>query len=160
MATWTTIGDTFLEPGKPVRSVDGLALRDNPIAIAEGAAGAPRVEDPALNTTATNTGRDWVLARTALSGLGAVGTYAMLTRSDNESSSPGATLSGSTLKYAGAATDILIEPSANLNSDSVSGASPAGTWRCMGLNAARDSFSGASGDSYDIQYATLWLRIA
>jgi len=43
MATWTEVDDTRLEPGKPARSVDGLALRDNPIAIAEGAAGAPRV---------------------------------------------------------------------------------------------------------------------
>lgn len=44
MATWTNIPDSVLEPGKPARSVDALALRDNPIAIAEGAAGAPKVE--------------------------------------------------------------------------------------------------------------------
>ncbi len=47
MATWTTIADTTLEPGKPVRSIDGIALRDNPIAIAEGAAGAPRIQTAA-----------------------------------------------------------------------------------------------------------------
>ena len=41
MATWTNISDTVLEPGKPARSIDALALRDNPIAIAERAAGAP-----------------------------------------------------------------------------------------------------------------------
>ena len=29
MATWTNIPDTVLEPGKPARSVDALALRDN-----------------------------------------------------------------------------------------------------------------------------------
>lgn len=29
MATWTNISDTVLEPGKPARSVDALALRDN-----------------------------------------------------------------------------------------------------------------------------------
>jgi hypothetical protein len=34
MATWTTIPDTALEPGKPARSVDALALRDNDIYIA------------------------------------------------------------------------------------------------------------------------------
>lgn len=44
MATWTTIPDSVLEPGKPARSVDALALRDNAIAIAEGAPGAPRIE--------------------------------------------------------------------------------------------------------------------
>ena len=41
MATWTDITDAALEPGKPIRSVDGLALRDNVTALAEGAAGAP-----------------------------------------------------------------------------------------------------------------------
>jgi hypothetical protein len=43
MATWTTIPDSSLEPGKPIRSIDALALRDNPVAIAEGSVGAPRV---------------------------------------------------------------------------------------------------------------------
>lgn len=42
MADWTTIPDSSIEPGKPIRSIDGLALRDNPVAIAEGAVGAPR----------------------------------------------------------------------------------------------------------------------
>lgn len=43
MATWTTLPDASLEPGKPIRSIDGLALRDNPVAITEGAVGAPRI---------------------------------------------------------------------------------------------------------------------
>lgn len=50
MATWTNIDDTFLEPNKPARSADALALRDNPIAIAEGAAGAPKVRTNAAET--------------------------------------------------------------------------------------------------------------
>lgn len=44
MATWTNIPDSVLEVGKPARSIDAMALRDNPIAIAEGAPGAPKVE--------------------------------------------------------------------------------------------------------------------
>lgn len=44
MTTWTDIDDTRLEPGKPIRSVDGLALRDNPIAISQGSDGAPRIQ--------------------------------------------------------------------------------------------------------------------
>ena len=44
MATWTTIPDANLEPDKPARSIDALALRDNPVAIAEGAAGAPKID--------------------------------------------------------------------------------------------------------------------
>ena len=43
MADWTDITDARLEPGKPARSIEALALRDNPIAIAEGAEGAPRL---------------------------------------------------------------------------------------------------------------------
>lgn len=50
MTAWTTIPDANLQPKKPVRSIDGLAFRDNPIAIAEGASGAPRIEAPALNS--------------------------------------------------------------------------------------------------------------
>ncbi len=44
MAGWVTIPDSVLEAGDPVRSIDALALRDNPIAITERAAGAPRVK--------------------------------------------------------------------------------------------------------------------
>ena len=53
MADWTNIANTALQPGAPVRSIDGVALRDNPIAIAEGAAGAPRIAGqtgPAVQT--------------------------------------------------------------------------------------------------------------
>jgi hypothetical protein len=53
MATWTTIPDSSLEPGKPIRSIDALALRDNPVAISEGATNAPRNQLPSLeNPTA------------------------------------------------------------------------------------------------------------
>ena len=56
MATWTTLPDATLEPGKPIRSIDVLALRDNPVAISEGASGAPKVRTAALQPpTAGNT---------------------------------------------------------------------------------------------------------
>ena len=51
MASWTTIPDSALQPGAPVRSLDGIALRDNAIAIAEGASGAPRIANIALRHT-------------------------------------------------------------------------------------------------------------
>lgn len=65
MSSWTDITDNALEPGKPIRSIDAFALRNNPIAIAGGAAGAPRILDAALSTDATTAGKDWVMARTA-----------------------------------------------------------------------------------------------
>ncbi|MBL3594796.1 hypothetical protein JMM63_04300 [Rhodovulum sulfidophilum] len=43
MTDWTTIPNDVIEAGKPGRAVDGRALRDNPVAIAEGAPGAPIV---------------------------------------------------------------------------------------------------------------------
>jgi len=54
MATWTNIANQSLEPGSPARSVDAFALRDNPIAIAEGAAGAPRIQTNAIQNSAVN----------------------------------------------------------------------------------------------------------
>lgn len=51
MANWTDIPDSVLEPAKPIRSIDGLALRDNPVAIVEGAPGAPRIQNPAYGET-------------------------------------------------------------------------------------------------------------
>ncbi len=50
MADWTTITDTQVDPDAPLTSQLGYAWRDNPIAIAEGAVGAPRVMHNALNT--------------------------------------------------------------------------------------------------------------
>ncbi len=52
MATWTEIDDSRLEPGAPARSVDAIALRDNPVAIAEGASGAPRIQTGGLQDNA------------------------------------------------------------------------------------------------------------
>lgn len=64
MTTFTTIPNSSLEPGKPIRSIDGLALRDNPLAIIEGDATAPRIvgkaakrlqDYPVLTVSAANT---------------------------------------------------------------------------------------------------------
>lgn len=158
MATWTNITNAALEPGKPIRSVDGLALRDNPIAITEGASGAPKIQNAALDDdviddrtltgTATTVGRDWVLARTALAAVGTVGTYAFLARSSTGVGfSEGDVISGGVLGYAGVNIDNLT---VNVNWDGSLGASPAGSWRAMGESAGRaDEFS-----------ASLFLRIA
>ena len=151
MATWTTIPDSSIEPGKPIRSIDGIALRDNPIAIAEGATGAPRIEDAALDTTVTNAGRDWVLARTAAAGVGAVGTYAFLASSNTTQVSPGSTKAGSNLFYAGvfsSSTNFF----GNVEGTGISSPAVAGTWRCMGFDDS--TFSPAR------RGATLWLRIS
>lgn len=53
---WRDIADAALEQDKPVRAIDALALRDNPVAIAEGASGAPRL------TVEARGGREVLLA--------------------------------------------------------------------------------------------------
>lgn len=151
MATWTTLPDATLEPGKPIRSIDVLALRDNPVAIAEGASGAPKI-DP-------------INAMAHLGAVGAVGTYAFLVLGEIASGgsvvnvSPGETRPGSSLRYAnaGGAAQGSITPSGSSSAGTLfsnSGAAPAGTWRCMGYVADYDP--GAT----EVYSATLWLRIA
>ena len=135
MASWTDIPNSSLETGKPARSVDALAFRDNPIAIAEGATGAPKI-DPLL---AFNHGGN----------VGLIGTYAFLGRSvapNTTIATPGTVVSGSTLKYAQAsnvpaATGVLYT------------ASPSGSWRCCG-------YLKNANDTYTRDITTLWLRIA
>ena len=148
MADWTTIPDSSIEPGKPIRSIDGLALRDNPIAIAEGATGAPKILAAGL-ATGTNE-RDWVLARTAAADYGAVGTYVFAHNSSSSTASPGATIAGSSLNPAG------VTDSGALGNGDVSYTTPAlsGTWRCMGYAASY------SEEFVQYKTATLWLRIA
>ena len=145
---WTNIGDTFLEPGKPLRSADLIALRDNPIAVAAGAAGAPGVANAALidypwGAEDFQTGtdeRDWVLGRNAGAAAGAVGTYVMgrYTRTFGAGPAFGEAVSGS-----------LIESSNT--SGSLSFVSLSGTWRAMG----RSNLSGSTGND-----VTLYLRIS
>lgn len=154
MATWTTVPDASLEPGKPIRSIDALALRDNPVAIAEGAAGAPKI-DP-------------INAMAHLGAAGAVGTYAFLVLGEasgapnNASVLPGNTRAGSSLRYT-SASGYNKSTSASAGGgysdngvfNTYVGSAPAGTWRCMGYS-----------EDYNIAFdgkvfsPTLWLRIA
>lgn len=59
MADWTNIPNASIEPDAPARSIDALAFRDNPIAIAEGAAGAPRIPQITASDTVTNHFNNW-----------------------------------------------------------------------------------------------------
>jgi len=61
MTSWTTIADNRLEPGKPARSIDAIALRDNPVAIAENAPNAPKVEQYYALITVSGT---WTVPKT------------------------------------------------------------------------------------------------
>lgn len=51
---WVPQEEADYDEGKPIRSEQGLSLAGNPIAIANGAAGAPRVLRAAINDAAIN----------------------------------------------------------------------------------------------------------
>lgn len=52
MATpdWTTVPDTNLEPGDPIRSIDIIAINNHAAAMAGGATGSPEIKIMALET--------------------------------------------------------------------------------------------------------------
>lgn len=138
MADWTNIPDTAVDPDAPITSELGYAFRDNVIAVTEGAIGAPRITDAALNTTATTAGRDWVVSRYLMSGLGGVGSFAMLSEPSSTARAPGFTSAGANLYYDNAGSDT---PSS----------SPAGTWMLMGR------LNGATGSQGRV---SIWQRIS
>jgi hypothetical protein len=150
MATWTTLPDASLEPGKPIRSIDGLALRDNPVAITEGAVGAPKIQTEALITgERMNTAN--VLNATAGAAAGAVGTYAMAT--GGGTSAFGDTVAGSGLTNSGALRGWGGPGSAYQFAQANTGSALSGTWRCMGR-------AGGTVNAIEATFTTLWLRIS
>ena len=116
---WTTIPPTATDPDAPLTSFIAKAWTDNPAAIANGDAGAPRVQDAAMSTTVTAAGRNWVSARYASTAWNAVGAIVMARIASNSSNNPGDVVSGS----------ILYPASAG---GSASSSSLPGTWECLG----------------------------
>ena len=57
MADWTPLPNTSVGVGGLPSGTTVTALRDNPVAIAEGAPGAPRVETPAIQDSAVTTAK-------------------------------------------------------------------------------------------------------
>jgi hypothetical protein len=169
MATWTTLPDASLEPGKPIRSIDGLALRDNPVAITEGAAGAPRVQDAALNATVTTAGKEWVSNRIASQNHQDVGSMTIAWNTTESDVASNQTIAGSSLRF----TSSLINGTTFSKADTFGvvsntiGSFPTvgttaltGTWKnmggfCRGRYLLFDEF----GTTYFF-YPSLWLRIA
>jgi hypothetical protein len=156
MATWTDVSSTVLEPGDPIRSVDIIAIKENIIALSEGADGAPRIltaaiDDSAITAVKLATGtneRNWVLGRTAGASTGAVGTYAFLVQASGTTATivAGSNYAGSGLRYSGVRKD-----NDNDNVSLGSGATPSGTWKAMGTQSTTTT---------NTQRVTLFLRIS
>jgi len=160
---WLTIPDASVDPESPAIESLFRALRDNPVAIAQGAAGAPKVQDAAFSDNSIrpqilSNGAAWVAATVIGFGVGGVGTYAILT--GNADYDPGDTAAGSALSYAGILSAFynVGTPTGDVNVQTQSGASPAGTWRCQGMAAVGTS-TGPS-DIGSTFRTCLWVRIA
>ena len=182
MATWTNVSNTVLEPGDPIRSVDIIAIKENVIALSEGASGAPKIVAAALNT-GTNE-RNWVLARYASVDFNGVGSYVVAYYGIGAPATPGSginvqmllrgsTVAGSSLFVSSRGTGAVSNPPVNEagspNSiaatlyNSSSGTFPtanktslSGTWRFMTGGAVAYRDEGSTG-----YWPTgLWMRIS
>lgn len=176
MANWTNIPTDRIEPGKPIRAIDGLALRDNPIAIAEGASGAPKIREAAISTNSINGNRlrtnsvpnDRLVNKTVTNAKIANNTITGALFNDGSvrswlgSQSAGAVgtyafvtrgLAGTTSWGGTVSGSNLRIATVRATSDGTqtidSGATLSGTWRIMGLNVSTES-----------NRATLALRIS
>lgn len=120
MTTYSTITDGQIDQDSPVTQPLLTALRDNPIAIAEGASGAPSIlAGIGSNSTA-----------------GVVGSYAFARSSSDVDF--GATIAGSAIFPTSAAYGAL---NAGTNTPAntfgfLAAPSLSGTWRCLGRQIA------------------------
>lgn len=145
MTAYVAIANGEIDQDSPGTQPLFTSLRDNPIAISEGASGAPRLLDAALDTTATNAGRDWVLARNALMTTGAVGTLAYLaTQNSLTAVAFGATIAGSNLVPVGFQN----------GGPNVGGSALSGTWMALGYKPARATNTPGNLES------TLFIRVS
>jgi hypothetical protein len=54
MASWTSQSTSSLLPGEPWTSAKALAAFENPTALAEGASGAPKIQEAAMDEDSVN----------------------------------------------------------------------------------------------------------
>jgi len=166
MATWTDIANASLEPGAPARSVDAFALRDNPVAIAEGAAGAPKIEAQALDTSADE--MRWVGARIAQTTATEIGAIIVAWNTTTSSVAPRGTITGSNLRYQSSASlgAGLVEPISIFSpinySDGISTTFPttgtsalSGTWLNLG-GLCRGRALASQGYCW---FPSIWIRV-
>lgn len=161
MTDWTLLSNTAVGVGGLPSGATVTALRDNPIAIAEGAPGAPRVLDGALDTTVATAGVTWVLNRNAGGLAGTVGTEIVAWNGIATDISVNVTISGSSIYYNVNVTSLnpfstLSQPSGFTTITTNNGLPLTGTWR------ARTACPGKYQDGFGnwVFTPTLWLRIS
>lgn len=145
MADWSIQTDSQLDPDAPLTSELAYGWRDNLIAVTEGAAGAPRIEDAALSTALTFTGVDWVSKRAAAAPAGYLGQQCLMSHQGATSATYalGDTTAGSNLKFTSGGVVSLTASS--------------GLWMCCGY-CITDNVGTIPLQSPDRK--TTWMKVA
>lgn len=140
MTTYAAIANVDIDQDSAITQPLMTALRDNPIAISEGSAGAPRIEFAALGA--------WAITN------GGVGTYVFARRGTGTADiSFGGTIGGSNLVPTAAA---YADNGGSGTWTFPVNAALSGTWMAMGRYTHLQPKSGSA----DVQGATLFLRIS
>ncbi len=149
MADWTNLPNTAVGVGGLPSGTTVTALRDNPIAIAEGAAGSPLISAAMRRVQNTLEVGAYIFAR------------------GPSTTAFGDVVPGSSLTYAGAissASAQVVFPGSTAIMQSwtinagASG-SPSGSWVCLGRIQAAASASGLTTGTGSATGATLWQRV-
>lgn len=148
MTAWTTVSDSNLAPGDPIRSIDIIAIKDNISAMAEGSSGAPKIQTAAYDTASVTAAKlastaselSWLVTLYLTAGAGGIGTYMFATDTSFTGVTFGSNIAGSSLKPI------------NAGAPGLGGPAQSGTWKCMGLSVS-------AGSSVE-RASTLWWRIA
>ena len=137
---WTSISNALVAVGALPFATTIQALRDNPIAIANGDAGAPQIQTAALIAAERMTTAN---VQNAYAGVAAssIGTFAFALDTTTTARNPGSnsTVGGASLQLS------------NANGGNSGVLSLSGTWRICG-------FIPSGGTA--VERTTLWLRIA
>jgi hypothetical protein len=168
---WTNIDNALVSVGALPFATTIQALRDNPIAIANGDAGAPKVQNAALATInaavlATDAAMvNFVLARNAGATVGVIGSYIVAWNTTTTNINADSTTAGSNLRYrsTGSGASVTFREISLVNNTTfpTSGTSTlSGTWRAMQACSGRTGTSIGPGDTRYDWFPSLWLRIS
>ena len=150
MADWTNLPNTAVGVGGLPSGTTVTALRDNPVAIAEGAAGSPLISAAMRRVQNTLEVGAYIFAR------------------GPSTTAFGDVVAGSSLTYAGAlssATAIDSNPGSTailstITFNAGASGSPSGSWVCLGRIQVTASATGVGSTSASATGATLWQRVS
>ena len=144
MADYIGITEAQSNPFAPLTSELVKQLRDNPIAIAEGSAGAPLISGALTKIISQQEIGAFIFAR------------------GPSTTAYGDVVAGSSLTYAGAVSSATAESAgfASISFNAGASGSPSGSWVCLGRIQALSSATGVSPTTSSMTAATLWQRVA